>query len=330
MKKLYTLITYVITLLLGSSCCALSLKSTQGYKTDSPLFANGDSICGFVSLKKGFQATGGDTITFDTDGTLSGPVKVHGDGPLTISLAGDLHLGSGFNLQTPLILRGHKTALVLGAALHLPASYPLNIDGETTINGMGHELSSEKAIKINDQAKLTLRNLTLSSTNDHLFDMEPTAQGVELNTVVLNVNGVQSLVNDFGNIVIHNKVTIQGSSDAKIILPANATLTIMPHATLCIEGVILSCENTSSENQIRFIDETSTINLNQSSFELLGNAIFTKGRITCNNEVILNVTAERSLIFGDGENKKNNFNLMLLGGTSVKLDGSGIIIDRSV
>lgn len=331
MKLLQKALIYSTTLLIIGASHAVPIESKGGYKVDAPLLGNGDTVSGFVSLKNGFQATRGATITFDTDGTINGPIYSLGKENFTILLASDLRLGTCFEVKSPLTLYGHHNTLFLGGALRLADTTPLTILGETIINGIGNELSFEKPVIVGESARLTLRNMNILGTkHPHLFTTVSTTKSIELDTVTLHINNEQKLVEKDGNIVIRNNVTIKGNPGAKAILPEKATLTIMPHATLSIEGATLVCESKDTEDQIRFIDETSTMHLNQSSLEMLGDATFTKGKILCNNEVIMNIHPNRTLTFGDGANENNNFNFVLLGGTSVKLDGSGIIVDRSV
>lgn len=253
------------------------------------------------------------------------------DNKENIILTSDFHLNSKFTPTSSCSITGNGNTLFLGGSLHLLEQTPLTIVNETIINGLGNSLSLKQAITLTEGAQLTLRNITvLSDTQNHVFTTQTTSNEIILDNVTLNINQTQKLLQNTGNIVIHNNVILRGTPGTKVTLPENATLTIMPHAKLSIEGITFSCENKTFDKQISFIDETSTIHLTQSSFELLNDAMFTKGRIECCNAVTVNIPAEKSLFFGDGSDKNNNFNFVLLGGTSVKIDAGGAMIDRSV
>lgn len=331
MKKLCAFIVGIVVLLINNLCLAVCVESKAGYHHQTVSLANEDIISGFVSLKKGFIAPGKARIILDTDGIIDGKILSSNNEPLTLFFMSDVRAGSHLEVTTSLNIDGNDNTFFLGGPLRIPDNVQLNFISNTTINGMGNELITNQALVVNDNTHLVLRNLTLQKSNQEcLFSVSESTQSIELDSVIININDVQKLVNKPSNIIIRNKVTIQGAPQAKIILPAEATLTIMPHATLCIEGVTLACEHKATGDQILFADATSTINFNQSSFEILGDTIFTRGKVTCNNEVIFNVAPNRSLQLGDGKQEANNFNLILLGGTSLKIDGSGTVIDRSV
>lgn len=307
-----------------------------------PLSDLDNTMEGFAWFKSGFTiGASTSSCVYDSVFPVSGPVTMNGG---TLTLQQDLVfndittlnslgtiIGNNHYISFPTSVTSIPTNIFQNCVVYInndiSLSSTLTFSGTCILNGNGHTINlSSGTIALASGATLTIFNTTLkgiSGTNIQCAD----------NTSTLNLNNITWAQNNnytlsHGNINISNQVNFLGNEIFSY--KSTGTFTVLSQATLTLDNNITFSYDTTSANQLQFIDNSSTLILQSNGLlhATINGLHLTKGTMYVTNNsavgsevwVVNGNTIDNGITVGDCRNGANDFICNVGNGVTFSID----------
>jgi WD40 repeat protein len=276
-------------------------SNQTNYQAYNYFFRKNDAATGFVRLDNGFTVSADACVTLDLLFSVSGALDLRETG--TMKLLKDLVLDSGTTFSSGGNIKGYGHTIVLNGNLTIPSGKVVHINGNTTIDGQGNQLTigSNAQIFVDTDVTLTLCNMTITN-QQHSPTFPPIRCAALTSKLALN-DVVFTPIGDFlfpqGQLFIHDDVMVTGTSAFIYTSPVpsfitsgacwyfgtNTTFSVAP-STFTDASYSLRTTYTNN-NFIKMADTTSMLYLDGCNlFTTPTGCRFTKGTIILDNNVV--------------------------------------------
>ncbi len=259
----------LVLVLLGNICNlgAVFIDGTSNLKyfPQNYVFRDGDSAEGFVRFGNGITvkpSTGyASNFTINTFAPLSGGIDLRTTSMLT--LLGDLKIDNNITFTNGGYINSAGSQLVLGGDLTIAQDKDLHLGGVLTVDGNGHNFSINPNAKLllDDDANITLRNMTLSISPDY-YGYSPIQLGTS--TTRLNLDNVDfKMGKDFnfneGQLHFYNNVQFSGPSTFAYNSASPSYIAPLGRLSFAPDTTFLYAPSSPSRDLLVMEDKTSTL-----------------------------------------------------------------------
>lgn len=255
----------------------------------------------------------------------NGTLSLHIDWPFSSAASLAKNGGGG-------CIKGNGYSISMYGNFEIPSGEYLKFKGESTIEGLNHELilTGNGKLIVDMNSTLSLSNITIKYVSDipgiPSIVMTDSSSKLSLHNVTLILSGNYTFTQ--GQLFIHNDVTITGTSVFTYTSPQESF--IAPNSSLTFDmGTTFSYAPSgaaagSNSSLIVMQEKSSKLILNNCNIDVpVAGLNLTKGTLVINNKLWLNniggTGAGDCLKFGDGSNSSNDLNIEIYPGATINL-----------
>lgn len=295
------------------STAPLDGTSSLVYQSTQYLFADTDTVTGFVHLAAGCSIPDSATVTFNTPTLQRGEFNCSESG--VVQLADNLHLDAGVTFPEGVTIDGQDKTVFLYGNLEVPAAKKIKIISNTTIDGLGHtvnlagELSaimSRFSVEAASGSFLRLRNMTITGVKDAADGINGrpfTFSSTEGQRIIFeNVRIVMTDDTTYkgGALVINGSVIIEGQK--RFVYESSQNIRIGEDASLAFDlGTSFEyMPDDEKGTHLKFVNKNSKLVLNGATLfaPLSTGLVFERGNLVVDHRSTLrqNASSEDQLV----------------------------------
>ncbi|MCB9493379.1 MAG: hypothetical protein H6679_03830 [Epsilonproteobacteria bacterium] len=353
-------VVFVTIFLQTLDAASIIAKTSISYNTTPIVFANGDSVAGFVYFQDGFSVPSTGTMTLGTAGEVNGKIDLNNG---TIVLTDDLYLGSSAEITGTGFIVGNGHTIHLSGPLIITSRVKLRNNAQETrikVNGNGNAIEFRNFGVLDmdvgpaqpkvfvDYMDLTLKNLNadfagnlgsfaqrgadtvLSFENCKLFGAETPALAGGSFSFSLNADiTIRGLV----------EFAATGASTPFFSKSALGKMRIEPFSTLRLDKNVFFLFGISSGAGISgpiFESRESILALDNCNFQSANGSpdpiILERGTMVIDGLVALSKNGLPDWVFGDGVSEDGDIDVIVNPGSEIRMKfftGNRLIYNNS-